>query len=166
MFLFYNKDSNTKLHWLKLMKNFNIPPVWTFISMIFAVMLHFIYPVVFFQFLAIDTGIIGIGLYLIIASPIWFKRKNTTIIPRRKPTTLIIDGPFKMSRNPMYLGMILLSFGFGLSLGSFQAIIPSVWLFFFLKNNYVLPEERKLMEAMGEEAERYFSKTGRWIWFL
>jgi len=71
-----------------------------------------------------------------------------------------------MSRNPMYLGMILLSFGFGLSLGSLQAIIPSVWLFFFLKNNYVLPEERKLVEALGEEAESYFSKTGRWIWFL
>ena len=39
-------------------------------------------------------------------------------------------------------------------------------LAFSLKKNYVLPEERKLVEAMGKEAEQYFQKTGRWIWFL
>ena len=148
------------------MKTLNIPPVWTLFAMIFSVILHFIYPMVLFQFRAIDIGIIAVGIYLIFTTPVWFKRKSTTIVPRRKPTTLIVDGPFRMSRNPMYLGMILLVFGTGLSLGSIQAIFPSILLFFFLEKNYVLPEERKLIEAMGEEAEQYFKATGRWIWFL
>jgi protein-S-isoprenylcysteine O-methyltransferase Ste14 len=152
--------------WIRKMKNFNIPPVWTLFSIVSSGLLHFVYPLTLFQFRAIDTGVIAIGVYLILATPIWFKRKSTTIIPRRKPTTLIVDGPFKMSRNPMYLGMVMLSFGVGLSLGSIQAVIPSILLFFFLKKNYVLPEERKLVEAMGKEAEQYFQKTGRWIWFL
>ena len=116
---------------LRKMKNFNIPPVWTLLAIVSSGLLHFVYPLTLFQFRAIDTGVIAIGVYLILATPIWFKRKSTTIIPRRKPTTLIVDGPFKMSRNPMYLGMVMLSFGVGLSLGSIQAVIPSILLFFF-----------------------------------
>jgi protein-S-isoprenylcysteine O-methyltransferase Ste14 len=66
----------------------------------------------------------------------------------------------------MYLGMVLVTFGVGMTLGSIQALLPSVLLFLFLKKNYVLPEESKLIEAMGADAQKYFTETGRWIWFL
>lgn len=148
------------------MKNLNIPPIWTLLAIFFAVILHFVYPFVLFEFRAIDLGVIAIGIYLILVTPIWFKRNNTTIIPRRKPTALIVEGPFKLSRNPMYLGMVLVTFGVGMTLGSIQALLPSVWLLLFLKKNYIIPEERKLIEAMGSGAQKYFIETGRWIWFL
>jgi len=148
------------------MKNLNIPPIWTLIAIFFAVILHFVYPFVLFEFRAIDLGVIAIGIYLILVTPIWFKRNSTTIIPRRKPTALIVEGPFKLSRNPMYLGMVLVTFGVGMTLGSIQALLPSVWLLLFLKKNYIIPEERKLIEAMGSGAQKYFIETGRWIWFL
>jgi protein-S-isoprenylcysteine O-methyltransferase Ste14 len=96
----------------------------------------------------------------------WLKRNKTTVIPRQKPTTLVSEGPFKLSRNPMYLGMVLFTFGIGMILGSLQALIPAIWLFVFLQKNYVIPEERKMREAMGDQAEAYFATTGRWIWFL
>ncbi len=148
------------------MKKLNIPPIWTLLAVFFAVILHFVYPIILFEFRAIDLGVMAIGIYLILATPIWFKRKSTTIIPRRKPTALIVEGPFKLSRNPMYLGMVLVTFGVGMTLGSIQGLLPSVWLFLFLKKNYVLPEECKLIEAMGADAQKYFTETGRWIWFL
>jgi len=148
------------------MKNLNIPPIWTLLAIFFAVILHFVYPFVLFEFRAIDLGVITIGIYLILVTPIWFKRNCTTIIPRRKPTALIVEGPFKLSRNPMYLGMVLVTFGVGMTLGSIQALLPSVWLLLFLKKNYIIPEERKLIEAMGSGAQKYFIETGRWIWFL
>ena len=66
----------------------------------------------------------------------------------------------------MYLGMVLVTFGVGMTLGSIQALLPSVWLLLFLKKNYIIPEERKLIEAMGSGAQKYFIETGRWIWFL
>ena len=147
-------------------KHLNIPPVWTVVAIIAAVVLHYIYPQVVFNLRAIDLGITACGLYLIVAPVIWFKRKKTTIIPRQKPVALISEGPFKLSRNPMYLGMVLLTLGVGLILGSIQALIPAIWLFFFLQKNYVIPEERKLREGLGQEAEDYFATTGRWIWFL
>ena len=148
------------------MKNLNIPPIWTLLAIFFAVILHFVYPFVLFELRAIDLGVIAIGIYLILVTPIWFKHNSTTIIPRRKPTALIVEGPFKLSRNPMYLGMVLVTFGVGMTLGSIQALLPSVWLLLFLKKNYIIPEERKLIEAMGSGAQKYFIETGRWIWFL
>lgn len=147
-------------------KHLNIPPVWTLIAIIAAIVLHYIYPLIVFNLRAIDLGVTACGLYLIVAPVVWFKRKKTTIIPRQKPAALISEGPFKLSRNPMYLGMVLLTFGVGLILGSIQSLIPAIWLFFFLQKNYVLPEERKLREGLGQEAEDYFAITGRWIWFL
>jgi protein-S-isoprenylcysteine O-methyltransferase Ste14 len=147
-------------------KHLNIPPAWTLVAIIAAVVLHKLYPLVMYNFRAIDLGVTASGLYLIVAPVIWFKRKKTTIIPRQKPAALINEGPFKLSRNPMYLGMVLLTFGIGLMLGSIQAVIPAIWLFFFLQKNYVVPEERKLREGLGIEAEEYFATTGRWIWFL
>jgi protein-S-isoprenylcysteine O-methyltransferase Ste14 len=147
-------------------KHLNIPPVWTLIAIIAAMVLHYIYPLVLFNLRAIDLGVTACGLYLIVAPVIWFKRKKTTIIPRQKPAALISEGPFKLSRNPMYLGMVLLTLGVGLILGSIQALIPSIWLFFFLQKNYVVPEELKLRAGLGQVAEDYFATTGRWIWFL
>jgi protein-S-isoprenylcysteine O-methyltransferase Ste14 len=147
-------------------KHLNIPPVWTLIAIAATVGLHYLYPLVIFNFRAIDMGMMMAGLYLIVAPVVWFKRKKTTIIPRQKPAALISEGPFRLSRNPMYLGMVVLTFGIGVTLGSIQAVIPAIWLFFFLQKNYVIPEERKLREGVGREAEDYFATTGRWIWFL
>lgn len=147
-------------------KHLNIPPVWTLIAIVATFVVHFIYPMVIFHFRAIDLGVVLIGIYLIVAPVIWFKRKKTTIIPRQKPAVLINEGPFKLSRNPMYLGMVVFTFGVGMTLGSLQALIPAIWLFFFLQKNYVVPEERKLREGLGQEAEDYFATTGRWVWFL
>ena len=147
-------------------KYLNIPPVWTLIAIAATIVLHYLYPLVIFNFRAIDMGMVMAGLYLIVAPVVWFKRKKTTIIPRQKPAALIIEGPFRLSRNPMYLGMVVLTFGIGVTLGSIQAVIPAIWLFFFLQKNYVIPEERKLREGLGREAEDYFATTGRWIWFL
>jgi protein-S-isoprenylcysteine O-methyltransferase Ste14 len=148
------------------MKNLNIPPVWTLVAVALTMILHLSYPLILIRFRAIDLGIIAIGLYLIVAPIVWLRKYRTTVVPRQKPTKLVVEGPFRLSRNPMYLGMVLVTFGFAMSLGSLQSFIPSVWLFLFLNKNYVLPEERKLREAMGQEAEEYFARTGRWIWFL
>ncbi len=148
------------------LKHLNIPPAWTLVAIAAACILHFVYPLVVFNFRAIDLGLIAAGMYLIVAPVVWFKRKNTTLIPRQKPTQLISEGPFKLSRNPMYLGMVILTFGIGVSLGSIQALFPAIWLFFFLQKNYVVPEERKLREGLGQVAEDYIATTGRWIWFL
>lgn len=149
-----------------MLKHLNIPPVWTLIAIAATIVLHYLYPLVIFNFRAIDMGMVMAGLYLIVAPVVWFKRKKTTIIPRQKPAALISEGPFRLSRNPMYLGMVVLTFGIGVTLGSIQAVIPAIWLFFFLQKNYVIPEERKLREGLGREAEDYFATTGRWIWFL
>ena len=95
-----------------------------------------------------------------------FKSNKTTIIPRQKPTELIANGPFRVSRNPIYLGFLLIVLGIAVYTGSWIALIAPIWYFFFLRKNYVLPEERKMVEGLGDVATDYFERTGRWVWFL
>ncbi|WP_284376621.1 methyltransferase family protein [Amylibacter marinus] len=148
------------------LKHFNIPPFWTIFASFCAVVLHLLYPVVLLDMPLLAYGLITLSLVLLIWPGIWFRRYKTTIVPRQKPSTLMVGGPFTISRNPMYLGMVLLVLGTGVLLGSVQALLPAVWLFFFLGKNYITPEERKLREAFDREAEDYFARTGRWVWFL
>ncbi|MDD5173200.1 MAG: methyltransferase, partial [Patescibacteria group bacterium] len=52
-----------------------------------------------------------------------FKKGKTTVKPHEKPSTLIVSGPFRLSRHPMYLGMAAILFGVSILLGSLTLFI-------------------------------------------
>jgi len=148
------------------MKNLDIPPLWTLLAILSALLLHRVVPVGLYALSGLWMAIVLVGVVMILWPVVWFKRTKTTLVPRQKPSTLIVEGPFKVTRNPMYLGMVLLTLGLGLFLGSVSALLPAFWLCWFLQKNFIIPEERKLREAKGQGVEDYFAATGRWIWFL
>lgn len=144
----------------------NVPPIWTFAALAASYVADLLFPIAHFG--GMPTSGLGalmfIGaLALIVWCATFFRRKKTTIDPHQKPTTLIVEGPYKLSRNPIYLAMVIGTAGFALWLGSIGAFIPVVLLFIALHRLFVLPEEAGLIDTFGDEAKAYISKTRRWV---
>ncbi|MGD2097268.1 MAG: isoprenylcysteine carboxylmethyltransferase family protein [Desulfobacterales bacterium] len=91
-------------------------------------------------------------------------KKRGSYIDTNKPTTQIVeDGPFKLSRNPMYLSLILVLFGFAVLLLSFWFLIAAAALWLVFDRLAVAPEETYLEHKFGERYTAYKTRVRRWI---
>jgi len=109
----------------------------------------------------VGLGLAGLSLSLIGRRQ--FRRRGTTIDTFAAPQTLVRDGLFRHSRNPIYLGLALLLLGIALSFGSVAPLL--VWIgFCVLLDRYYIPlEERYLRECFGAEYEGYRQRVRRWL---
>ena len=102
------------------------------------------------------------GLLLILAARL-FRARGTTVDPTRSPDTLVTDGLYRLSRNPMYLGMLLVLIGFALWRDSWLALLCPL-AFFIYMNQVVIPrEERRVESRFAEQFQAYRQRTRRWI---
>ena len=90
-------------------------------------------------------------------------KQRTSTKPFERPSALIQTGIFRYSRNPVYLGMLLVLTGIDVYLGSVTVLaVPLV--FFLIFNTAIIPsEERKLQEVFGERYTAYKKSVRRWI---
>jgi len=80
------------------------------------------------------------------------------------PTTAIVtSGPFRFSRNPLYLALTLLYFGLSVAVNSWWGIVVLVPLLIIMHRGVVLREERYLERKFGETYRRYRSKVRRYL---
>lgn len=92
-----------------------------------------------------------------------FYQKKMKIISLTPQRYLITSGPYRLSRNPLYLGMFFMILGVVFILGSPSILIISA-LFFYLWNKYVVPmEERDLEEVFGQKYLNYKKIVPRWL---
>ncbi len=95
-----------------------------------------------------------------------FKHK-TVIHPDRaslpKATTLVTTGIFRFSRNPIYLGMLIILIAWFVRLGNWIALSGTVFFVAFITQYQIKPEEVVLQQLFGEAYARYKSRTRRWI---
>ncbi|ABD55562.1 methyltransferase family protein [Jannaschia sp. CCS1] len=149
------------------MKGFpDLPPLWLLAFMGLAGAISRYGPTLEIRFgplhlLGQVVSVAGFGL--ILWSALWFWRKKTTIEPHHAPGTLIQEGPYRISRNPIYLGMVMIPTGQVLWLGAILAVVAIPGLVFVLQSRFVIPEEAALEEAFGDEARTYLATTRRWI---
>jgi protein-S-isoprenylcysteine O-methyltransferase Ste14 len=92
-----------------------------------------------------------------------FAAAGTTLKPFERSNTLVVTGPFRFTRNPMYLGLVTMLFGATLCLAT-----PALWLAALalpvtLQLRFVRHEERALAASFGESYERYCRNVRRWI---
>ena len=105
------------------------------------------------------------GLIIIAFAVFKFAKTKTTVDPTKpsKTSSLVISGIYRITRNPMYLGMLFLIISFTfykLSLAG-AIVIPS---FIFYINKYQIePEEYEMRKKFGENFEDYCKKVDRWI---
>ncbi|MBY4892487.1 isoprenylcysteine carboxylmethyltransferase family protein [Rhodobacteraceae bacterium N5(2021)] len=105
----------------------------------------------------------AVGLALIFWSAFWFWRKRTTIEPHHTPGALIVEGPYRLSRNPIYLGMVMILWGYICWLAFLPSLLLAPLYILILSRRFAIPEERALVEAFGEEGRAYLAATRRWI---
>ena len=92
-----------------------------------------------------------------------FKVAGTPVRPVSPATAIVMSGPYRLSRNPMYVGMAGLLLGLCLVLGSY--VLGAALLLFVLVVHFgvVLPEERYLEALHGEPYRQYKRSVRRWI---
>ena len=103
------------------------------------------------------------GLVVIAAGLLTFFRARTAIMPHHGASRLVTHGPYRFTRNPMYMGMTLLYAGLALraNMGWPLLLLPLVLL--TLVRLVIRREERYLASAFGAEYEAYRQRVRRWL---
>jgi protein-S-isoprenylcysteine O-methyltransferase Ste14 len=104
-----------------------------------------------------------LGVWLAIAAVLTFGRVGTPPEPHKPTTALALDGPYRLTRNPMYLGMALVQGGLALAgnaLWPLLALVPVIWV---IRTQVIDREERYLEELFGGEYRTFKERVRRWI---
>lgn len=107
--------------------------------------------------------LVGGGIILAIMAVVEFRRHRTTVLPHETPSTMVQSGIYRRSRNPIYLGDVLILAGLILR---FDAVLSLVLLPIFvwlLERRFIIPEEDRLRRTFRADFARYERKTRRWI---
>ncbi len=145
---------------------FVLPPVCAFAAMSLMVCIHIFFPVT----RLFPAPLRWIGLFIVVAGyalVIWtirlFGRAGTTLRPFGKPTSLVVTGPYRWSRNPIYLGLALMQLGLGVLLDSALPFLVIPAFIIIMTRWFIRPEEEILQRAFGEENIAYRSRVRRWL---
>ena len=103
------------------------------------------------------------GLALIAGAAWGFFRARTSIVPHEVPQQLITTGLYRFSRNPIYLGDLLILGGLALGWGSVVGLVLVPVLGRILAQRFIAPEEDRLRATFGAEADAWFARTRRWL---
>ena len=106
-----------------------------------------------------------IAIIMIVLSINKFKKNRTTISPLKpnKTSSLITSGIYNYTRNPMYLGLLLILISTALFIKNFISFLIIPLFVIFINKNQILPEEQILENIFGEEYRNYTKKVKRWI---
>ena len=142
------------------------PPVWLVLSMLTMYALHRWLPLMVLNIpwsSIITASLLAIGLTIILWASAGFNRVKTGIVPFSESTRLITTGLYRYTRNPMYLGMVLILSGFACSLGTLAAWIPIPVFITIIQLRFILNEERFLTDIYGDEYLQYVKQVRRWL---
>ena len=149
---------------LKLMKL--KPDTWFFICAVLAVISAIFSPVGYYRsFYSLYSGLflIIIGLILMVWANITLIKHKTSIQPYQTPTALVTTGPFRFSRNPIYLCMAIILLGFILILAPLPGIIFPALFILIMDRLVIRGEESNLEKQFGSSYLNYKKKVRRWI---
>lgn len=146
-----------------------IPPA--LIMMIFGGFMYFLakfLPFGYFDFYGREWGckiLVGLAVLLFLASFLKFINARTTVDPinTEKASSLVTTGIYGFTRNPMYLGMLLLLLAFGLHLGNAFNVLLAAGFVSYINKFQIKHEEAALDKLFGKEYQLYCKKVRRWF---
>jgi protein-S-isoprenylcysteine O-methyltransferase Ste14 len=92
-----------------------------------------------------------------------FRLRRTSMIPIRPASTLVISGPYKFTRNPMYVALAALTAAVAFFMRTWWPVILLVPALLLVQQFVIAPEERYLRRRFGEEYDRYAQQVRRWL---
>ena len=142
------------------------PPVYFLVAVLVMIILNLFAPIgrwLHYPWRYFGIVIIGLGFSLSLGSGIFFRKLGTNPRPGSRANLIVTKGPFKYTRNPMYLGLITMLIGISILLGTVSPLIPIPILFIILHTQFVVREEKWMEEWFGESYLEYKNKTPRWL---
>ena len=112
------------------------------------------------------AGLIALGgLGFSLAGMFAFRSAETTLNPLKPQTasTLVTTGVYRITRNPMYVGLMLLLVSWAVYLSSGWAFFGPVAFVLYITRFQILPEEQALIGIFGQEFDAYRSRSRRWL---
>ncbi len=145
-----------------LLARLDLPPLWALAMAGLAWLFDRLLPLS-----EADTGwtgpvLIGLGVLLVLWGAWHLWRAATPIEPRHDPKVLVRRGPYRINRNPIYTGMVLILFGWGLWLGSLGAVLPAFIFMWIVTRRFIFEEETRIRRRFGEEGEAWLKRSRRW----
>lgn len=106
-----------------------------------------------------------VGIITAVAGIVEFSRHKTTVNPLHpeKTTSLVSTGIFQFTRNPMYLGMLIVLLGWADLLNSIWAFFGPLAFFAYITLFQIQPEEKAMHKHFGDEFSHYCSSVRRWL---
>ena len=147
--------------------NTKIPP--PIVAILFAVMIFYFsdsFAHVDLPFkIYISLFFVLLGFFITFSSARNFKKKETTVNPIKpeEASQLVTDGFFKITRNPMYLGMLLFLLGLSIYNGIIVGLLFLPLFVGYITFFQIIPEERAMIKIFGEDYKAYMKKVRRWI---
>ncbi|NIP18762.1 MAG: DUF1295 domain-containing protein [Xanthomonadales bacterium] len=143
-----------------------LPLVWLAFALALAAFLHWYSPLLLllqppWNWIGLAPAIFG--FWMMVVSARQFLKVETGLVPFNEATVLVTGGFFRYTRNPMYLGMVLLLGGIAMLLGSLSPFLPIPFFVLVIQRNFIEGEERFLEDAFGEDYLDYKRKVRRWL---
>jgi protein-S-isoprenylcysteine O-methyltransferase Ste14 len=143
-----------------------MPPTWLLIAIIIMLTLHLLFPVSLmiprlWSLLGLIPMFLGVTINL--SADKAFHLAHTTVKPFEESSVLVTDGVFQISRNPMYLGFVMVLLGIAVLLRSLSPYLIIFAFVFLIDRTYIRVEEEMLAEKFGAAWEQYKSRTRRWM---
>jgi protein-S-isoprenylcysteine O-methyltransferase Ste14 len=145
------------------------PPLIAAVGILLGLGLTFVMPVPIVEpptnRILFGLGIVSVVLWLLLAATanVSFRRVRTPVNPYAPSTALAVGGPFRFSRNPMYLGLVLLVVGIALVMNSMWLVLLAVPVMLLLRNLVIVQEERYLEDKFGDDYRAYKQRVRRWL---
>ena len=153
------------MKYFRSLKSIN-PPFFLLLSLLLLLILKWIIPeasLVFPPWNLLGLLPLGLGVAFNLLADRKFHTRQTTVKPEELPSRLITDGVFRYSRNPMYLGMVLVLLGFFILLNSWISFLVLPGFTALIHYRFIYPEEENLKERFGEDWLAYQQKVPRWL---
>lgn len=108
--------------------------------------------------------LIVLGIVLSFSAARLFRREGTELNPTSETNAkLVTSGPFRFTRNPMYLGLVLFTLGIAFSVGAWPMLLAPVAIFATANWVHIPFEEAKMRRQFGDAFDVYCGKVRRWI---
>ncbi len=142
-----------------------MPPTYFWIFLIITTAIHFVFSIkiIYFPYTLLGILLILFGTIITIWTDLIFKKVKTAVKPHEKPKKLIMQGPFKISRHPMYLGMACFLLGLAIFLGDLISFIFPIIFVVIMETKFIPLEEKNMQKVFGKKYLEYRKKIRKWI---
>ena len=115
--------------------------------------------------LFLALGLVTAGVVFAVLGVLAFRSVGTTVDPRvpEQSASLVVSGVYRISRNPMYVGFLLILAGWGAFLGNIASLLLLPVFVLYMNRFQIVPEERYMREKFADSYRQYERAVRRWL---